>query len=91
MKADYALESGFDGEMSAVTTQEQVNTSRTWRPERAARACARSRICSCTFCSMAVGSAVASSPSTRMRLLMRTFGGGGSSSPCTGFGTGGQT
>ena len=42
----------------------------------------RSAICTRTVCSMAVGSMVASSPRTRIRLLILTFGGGGSSSPC---------
>ena len=42
----------------------------------------RSSICARTSFSIAVGSAVASSPSTRIRLLIFTFGLAGSSNPC---------
>lgn len=47
---------------------------------RAQRTC-RSAICFRTSCSMAVGSSVASVPSTRARLAMRTLGLGASSRP----------
>ncbi len=44
--------------------------------------CARSSICCRTCASTAVGSAVASLPSTRIMLLSLTFGLGGSNNPC---------
>mmetsp|Transcript_1601 Transcript_1601/g.5520 ORF Transcript_1601/g.5520 Transcript_1601/m.5520 type:complete len:225 (-) Transcript_1601:850-1524(-) len=45
-------------------------------------ACSRSSICARTSFSTAVGSAVASEPSTRIRLLSFTFGFGASTRPC---------